>query len=202
MRNQDASNPKLVNRLNRRETRSSRAALSVTVAAVLLLAAVWLAVELTLSATGNAALLLPPAELAQRTVALPATTIPGALTAAGAAVALLGLALLAAAVLPGTKARHIVANPRSAVVVDAQVLASAAARAARTEARLAPEQVTCSVGPRRLDVVVSPVTGRAVDTAAVRAAVEDEVAGYGLRRALAVGVSLNKPGDKHGAVGA
>lgn len=191
MRNKDASNPKLINRLNLRETRSSRAALSLTVAAVLLVAIVWLAVELVLSVTGNAALLLPPAELAERTAALPATTIPGALIAAGATMALVGLALLAAAVLPGTKARHVVANPRAAVVVDTEVLAAAASRAARTAARLAPEQITSSAGRKRLDVVVRPSPGRTVDTAAVRDAVEREVSSYGLRRPLAVGVSLD-----------
>ena len=194
MKNTDAADPHLIRRLARRETHSSRAALSIAVAALLLVATVWLAMELVLSATGNAALLMPPAELARRTASLATSTIPGALMGAGLALGLLGLAMLAAALLPGTKSRHIVRNGRSAVVVDSEVLPAAVSRTARTAARLAPEQVTSSVGRKRIDVEVRPGSGLDVDTDAIRKAVEREVSGYGLRRPLAVGVSTGTRG--------
>ena len=189
MRNPLPGRQRLVRKLNRRETRSSRAALSIVVATVLLAAVLWLAVELVLSATGNAAWLMSPVELASRTAAVATATIPGALIGAGAALCLLGIALLAAAFLPGTKPRHVIENARSAVVVDSEVLAAAVSRTARTAARLAPEQVTSRVGRKKVDVVLHPGAGRAVDRNDVQQAVEREVSGYGLRRPLTVVVT-------------
>lgn len=194
MSNAQATSQRAVRRLGRRETRSGRAALSIVMAVVLLAAIVWLLLELVLSAMGNAALLISPAELARRTAALATDTLPGALVAAGAVLALLGIALLAAAVLPGHKPRQIMGNPaaagtRSAVVVDNEVLAAAVSRIARQAARLAPDQVTSSVGRKRIDVVLRPGSGRDVDANSVREAVEHEVDGYGLRRPLTVSVS-------------
>ena len=193
MKNPSSGGQRLVRKLNRRETRSSRAALSIVVATVLLAAVLWLAVELVLSATGNAALLMSPVELADRTAVVATATIPGALIGAGAALCLLGIALLAAAFLPGTKSRHVIKSERSAVVVDCEVLAAAVSRTARTAARLAPEQVTSSVGRNKVDVVLHPGSGRTVDTNDVQQAVEREVSGYGLRRPLTVVVTTGSP---------
>ncbi|WP_133159021.1 DUF6286 domain-containing protein [Arthrobacter glacialis] len=198
-----------VRRLGLRETHSSRAALSIVTAAVLVAVLVWLMVEMVLSATGNAALLMSPAELARRTATVATETIPGALVAAGTVLAVLGIALLAAAVVPGRKARHIMgnpggtSNPRSAVVVDSEVLAAAVSRIARTVAKIAPEQVSSSVGRKRIDVVLQPGSGLAADADSVKDAVEREVAGYGLRRPLAVTVSTPQTkASLHQAVGA
>lgn len=212
--NAPAKMQRVVRRLGLRETRSSRAALSIVAAVVLLAALVWLMVELVLSATGNPALLMSPVELAGRTASVATDTIPGALLAAGVVLAVLGSALLAAAVLPGHKARHIMGNPeaannpRSAVVVDSDVVAAAVSRTARTVAKIAPEQVTSSVGRKRIDVVLRPASGTDVDAVNVKEAVEREVAGYGLRRPLAVTVStpqMSTPqikANRHKVVGA
>ncbi|MDO5754252.1 hypothetical protein [Arthrobacter sp.] len=192
-----ATEPRLIMRMNRREIRSSRAAWSIVAATVLLLAVLWLAVELVLSATGNSALLLSPTELALRTASLGTATIPAALTAAGGILVLAGIAVLALAILPGRKPRHIVDNDRFAVVVDGEVLAAAVSRTARTAAQLAPEQVTSSVGRKRIDVVVRPGSGRTVDKESVKYAVEREVSSYGLRQSMFVDVSTTT----HRAVG-
>lgn len=197
MSNMQAVDPRLLTKLNRRETHSSRATLSVVAAAVLLLAVLWLAVELVLSASGNAALLISPVELAKRTGSLGTATMPGVLVGAGIALALAGIALLAAALMPGNKPRHIVENGRCAVVIDDEVLAAAISRAARTAVRLAPEQVSTSVARKRVDVAVRPGSGRSVDTEVIQHAVERELSGYGLRRPLAVAVTTSA----HGAVG-
>ncbi|GAA4660906.1 DUF6286 domain-containing protein [Arthrobacter cryoconiti] len=179
----------LIRRLSRRETHSARSALSIVSGAVLLILILWLVVELVLSMTGNAPLTLSPAELAERTAALATDTLPAALWGAAAVLVLLGLVLVSAAILPGRKSRHVLANPRSAVVVDSQVLAGAISRIARNAAGLAPEQVTSSVGRKRVHVVLDPASGRAVDTEAVRAAVQKHTSGYELRRPLAVSVT-------------
>ncbi|SEE84535.1 hypothetical protein SAMN04489740_2760 [Arthrobacter alpinus] len=198
MRDMQAVQPQLIKRLNLRETRSSRSFLSIASAIVVFVAVVWLGVEQVLSFKGDPALLVAPAELASRTASLATDTIPGALAAAGTVAALLGLALLVAAFLPGTKPRHIIENDRSAVVVDSEVLAAAVSRTARTAARLAPEQVASSVSRKRVDVRIRPGAGRSVDTNAIREAVEREMAGYGLRKPLAITFSTGS----QGAVGA
>ena len=191
MRDEQAREARIINRLNVRETRSSRAVVSIVVAALLLVAALWLALELVLSTTLNAPVFMNPAELAQRLASLGTQALPGALVAVGVAAALLGIFLLAMAVLPGTKARQAIANNRSAVVVDNAVLAAALSRTARTAARLAPEQVTTSVSRKRIDVSVHPSSGRAVDTEHIRESVAREVTFYGLRKPLTVGVTTN-----------
>ncbi|MGP9501559.1 hypothetical protein ACT3TS_05020 [Specibacter sp. AOP5-B1-6] len=198
MRSVQATDPQLIKRLNLREIRSSRAALSIVCASVLLVAIVWLGVELVLSVTGNSALLISPADLAGRTASLGTATIPWVLIGAGAVASIVGLALLAAAILPGTKPRHILENSRSAVVIDSEVLASAISRAARTAARLAPEQVASRVSRKRVDVTVRPGVGRSVDAQAIREAVEQDMSGYRLRKPLTIALSTGT----HGEVGA
>lgn len=183
-----------IRRTSRRETHSARAVLSIVTAAVLLIAVLWLALELVLSVTGNAALLISPAELLRRLASLGTATVPGALIAAGVVLALIGLAYVLAAILPGIKARHVIENPRAAVVVEREVLASALARTARTAAHLAPEQVTASVGHRDVQVRVHPTSGKPVDQLAVQEAVDREVSGYSLARALKVTVVVAPQG--------
>ncbi|WP_146233364.1 hypothetical protein [Arthrobacter psychrolactophilus] len=200
MRTMEATAPALLRRLNLRETRSSRAAVSIVVASVLLLVIVWLGLEQALSLTGNDPLVLAPAELLEQAASLGTAILPWALIAAGVAVVLLGIALLAAAVLPGTKARHVLENSRSAVVVDSEVLAAAVSRTARTVARLAPEQVASRVGRTRIEVDIRPDAGRTVDTNAIREAVERDVKSYRLRRSPAIMLSTGLQGTR-GAVG-
>lgn len=191
MSDEQAREARIIKRLNMRETRSSRAAVSITGAAVLLVVTLWLALEMVLSATQNLPVLMSPAELARRFASLATQLVPGALVVAGVAAALLGIFLMAMSVLPGTKARHIIANNRSAVVVDNAVLASALSRAARTAAHLAPEQVATSVSRKRIDVSVHPSSGRAVDTDYIKETVAREVKAYGLSKPLDVGVSTS-----------
>ncbi len=195
MRSVHATDPQLIKRLNLREIRSSRAALSIVSASVLLVAIVWLGVELVLSVTGNPSLLISPADLASRIASLGTATITWVLIGAGALAAILGIILLGAAILPGTKPRHILENSRSAVVVDSEVLASAVSRSARTAARLAPEQVASRVGRKRVDVTVRPGAGRTVDTNAIREAVEEDMSGYRLRKPLIIALSTGTRGE-------
>jgi len=187
----------VIRRMGRRETHSSRSAPSTVTALLLFAAVLWLLLETALSFTGNPPLLLAPAELIQHAAVLGTATLPEALLAAGAASALLGILALGAAIMPGHKPRHVIENPRSAVVVERGVLASAIARTARTTSRLAPEQVTASVGHKGVEVRIHPTSGMAVDPVAVREAVESDVAGYSLARHLKVNVAV----APHAAVG-
>lgn len=194
MKAEQGNQTRLIRRVNLQETRSSRAAVSIASAVVLLLVVLWLAVELVLSLTSNSALLMSPATLAQGMVDVATQTPPGALIAAGVLLALVGFALVALAVLPGTKPRHIMGSQRSAIVIDNEVVAAAVSRTARTVARLAPDQVTSSVGRKRIDVTVRPGSGRTVDLEVIKEAVEAEVAGYELSRRLNIGLQFSGQG--------
>lgn len=187
----------LIRRMGRRETHSSRAALAVVSGAVLLAVVLWLILEGVLSMTGNGPLLLAPAQLMHALAVMGTATVPATLLMAGLVIGLLGLLLVAAAVLPGGKPRHILAHPRSAVVVERDVLASAIARTARTAARLAPAQVTATVGSRTAQLKLHPSSGMPVDLDTVREAVDKELSGYSLARPLTPTVSV----AVHGAVG-
>ena len=159
----------------RRETRSSRA-VAAGVAAVLVIAGcVYGLLESALRAIGQPPWLIDPQTAAQRLVDLPAGISPLLLGVIGAVVATLGLVFLLNAVLPGRRARHLLDDPRLAVVVDDEVIASALARRARAAANVTQEQVMVVVSQRLVVVNVRPTSGVPVQEQRVQSAVEDEL---------------------------
>lgn len=181
-------------RIIRRETHSSRARLSVAVALLALCFFAWLAAESVLSLLGQDALLASPGQLAAQVVALPQAVLPGALAAAGVAVALLGLLVLLAAVKGGRRPRRSMDSDRVALVVDDSAIAAAVSRKVRLAANLAPEQVTTTVGKRSLRVLVRPTSGVAIDREALTSAAVSEVSSYGLTRNLRTDVRVSPEG--------
>ncbi|WP_216698712.1 DUF6286 domain-containing protein, partial [Arthrobacter sp. H41] len=105
----------------------------------------------------------------------PAGAEPAALGMGSLLLFAVGLALFLLAVLPGRRIRYVVPSGRAAVVVDAEVLASALARRARQAAGVAPEQVMVTVGRKTADIQVRPTSGIPVDAAGVQSAVEDDL---------------------------
>lgn len=188
------SDTALLRRMRRRETQFSRAVPSIVCASILLGIVLWLGGELVLSVIGHRPVLLSPVQLAAGAVRLGQDTRPGVLPGVGIALAVLGLVLVALALVPGVRSRHVVADPRSAVVVDSEVLAAALSRTARQAAHLAAEQVLTRVGPGTVDVFVHPTSGVPVDRSAIEAAVERELAGYDLLRPLALRVQISDRG--------
>ena len=79
-------------------------------------------------------------------------------------------------------------------MVDAEVLASSLARRARLTAGVTPDQVLVTVGRTRVEVRVRPTSGIPVDSDAVRAAVEDELALTGLQPQPTVTVLVSTVG--------
>ena len=165
-----------------RETHSSRAAVA-TVAAVLVMGlAGYGLLEAAVHAIGQPAWLIEPQLAAERIVALPAGIPPLLLGASGAVLAMVGLFFLLNAVLPGSRARHVLngTGSSSAVVVDDEVIASALARSARLAANVTPEQVMVVVSRRQVIVNVRPTSGVPVAEAAVLSAVQEELGGMSL----------------------
>lgn len=162
-----------------RETHSPRAVVSVVAAALVLVLAAYGVLESGVHAVGQPAWLIEPQVAAQRIVDLPAGTSPLLLAAIGGVLAMAGLIFLLSGILPGKRARHLLAGGREeglpAVVVDDEVIASSLARRARLAANVTPEQVMVIVSQRQVLVNVRPTSGVPVDQDRVLEAVRDEL---------------------------
>jgi hypothetical protein len=179
-----------------RETHSSRAAVAVVAAVLVMGLAGYGLLESAVHAIGQPAWLIEPQLAAERIVALPAGVPPLLLGAGGAVVAMVGLFFLLNAVLPGRRARHVLncGGSSTAVVVDDEVIASALARSARLAANVTPEQVMVVVSQRQVIVNVRPTSGVPVTENAVLAAVQDELREMSLDPLPEVRVNISTAG--------
>ncbi|MFE4080747.1 DUF6286 domain-containing protein [Paenarthrobacter sp. YIM B13468] len=164
-----------MSRVLRRETHSSRAGAASIAAVLVIIFCVIALLESALRAIGQPPWLVDPSTAAERIIALPAGIPPLLLGASGAVIAMVGLFFLLHAVLPGRRARHLLRDPRTAVVVDDEVLASALARRARTAANVTQEQVMVIVSRQSVVVNVRPTSGSRVSEEAVLKAVQSEL---------------------------
>lgn len=164
-----------MNRVLRRETHSSRAAAAGIAAALVVLLCLYALLESAVRAIGQPPWLIDPQTAAERIVALPGGVPPLLLGVTGAVTAAAGLFFFLSAVLPGRRARHLLEDPRIAVVVDDEVIASALARRARVAANVTQEQVMVVLSQRQAVVNVRPTSGVPVSENAIREAVEDEL---------------------------
>lgn len=158
-----------------RETRSSRAGVSGVAAVLVVLLCGYGLLESAVRAVGQPPWLIDPQTAAERIIALPAGLPPLLLGVIGAVTAMVGLFFFLNAVLPGRRARHLLADPRAGVVVDDEVIASALARRARLAANVTQEQVMVVVSQRQVTVNVRPTSGVPVSENAVLAAVLEEL---------------------------
>lgn len=178
----------------RRETHSPRSALSVVAAVAVAAGALYCLLEFTLAALGQPSWLVHPLEAGAWLAALPGPYSPLLLGAAGVVLALLGLIFLGNGLLPGRRARHVVSDPRVAIVVDDEVVASALARCARMAAGVTREQVMVVVSARVVQVNIRPTSGIRLSEAAIQAAVEAELADMALDPVPSVVVKLADSG--------
>jgi hypothetical protein len=181
-------------RIIRRETHSSRAGLSALTAVLVLAACLWLGTESILSLLGQPALLASPGKTASLIARAPEAVLPAGMVAGGAVVALVGAALLLAAVTGGRRGRRGMASERIALVVDDKAIAAAISRGVRLAANLAPEQVGTTVTRNRALVSVRPTSGITLDPDVLTTAATDEVAALRLRKALAPRVRIATEG--------
>jgi hypothetical protein len=173
----------LYRRITRRETHSPRSTLAIALAVIVILACLLAGTEIVLALASKPPLLATPRSAADFLVDVPrysAATVIGV----GVLAAIVGLALVIAAVAPGRTARHVVATDRSAAIVDNEVIASALARHAARAGQVDPDSVRVSVSHREAVVRVTPVSGLPVDRASVIAAVDRQLHDYGLRRSI------------------
>ena len=124
---------RVLRRLARRELHSPRSTAAILLAVLLVLVALWIAVETVLALIGVRPLLVAPGEIPGAAASLP-TTQPVILGVAGALVLLLGVILIGIALGPGRRHRHLLSTGRVLAVVDDEVIASALAQRASTTA--------------------------------------------------------------------
>lgn len=165
----------LTQRVVRRELHSSRAAPSIAAAVLISAFCLYVMFEAALKATGQDPWLVGPEQAAEWVGSLSEHVAAAPLVGAGLLLFVIGLLFFLNAVLPGRRARHTIPNPRTAIVVDAEVLASALARRARVAAGVTGDQVMVTVGRRAVEVQVRPTSGVPVDVEGVRSVVEDEL---------------------------
>lgn len=154
-----AGNERVYRRVLRRETSASRSGTVVVamLCTVLLAAAVAFAAAVVLLDQRVAG--VDPRAVVDAAVRAPRGPDTTVVVTVGAIVALVGLVFLLRGLLPQRRPRHTVPSDRLAVVVDDEVLASAAARAARSATRLGPDAAVGTVGRRTVDVVLRPAAG-------------------------------------------
>ncbi|MBO0896767.1 MULTISPECIES: DUF6286 domain-containing protein [Arthrobacter] len=175
-----SSNDVRTRQIVRRETHASRAAASIVLVILAIIFCLYVLLEATLQALGQDAWLTDPAALGAWLSRLPENADSAILGLSGLLILLAGLVFFLQAVLPGRRPRYSLPNPRAAVVVDAEVLASSLARRTRLTAGVTAEQVLVTVGRTRIDVRIRPTSGIPVDEEAVRAAVTEELELTGL----------------------
>ena len=181
-------------RILARETTSSRAPAAVIAAVLVIVLCGYALLETAVRAVGQPPWLIDPQTAAERITGLPAGVPPLLLGVVGAVLFAAGLFFFLNAVLPGRRARHVLADRRAAVVVDDEVIASALARRARLAANVTQEQVMVVVSRSQVQVNVRPTSGVPLREAEVRAAVEAELREMALSPMPEVSVVLASSG--------
>ncbi|UVJ41487.1 DUF6286 domain-containing protein [Arthrobacter sp. CJ23] len=162
-------------RILHRESFSARAGAAGLAAGLVIVLCVYALLESAVRVVGQPPWLIDPGTAAERLIALPQGISPLLLGASGGVIAMVGLFFLLNAVLPGRRARHLLQDPRVAVVVDDEVIASALARRARTAAGVSQEQVMVVVSKRLVVVNVRPTSGVPISGDSISAAVREEL---------------------------
>lgn len=155
-------------RLARRMTHRSRSGVAAGTALAVSALGLWVATEIVLEQIARPSLLVAPRDLVATLNAGGAPVLVGAGVAA-----VLGVALVALAVSPGRRHRHLLDDDRAVVVADDTVVAGAVRRAAATRVGLPATRVRAAVARRHVALEVTPTSGVRVDRAEAESALRD-----------------------------
>lgn len=162
-------------RVVRRELSSSRAILSGIAAFIITVLAIYALLETGLRIANQPAWLIDPQTALDRLAQLPQGINLLLLGVIGVVLLLLGLIFFCNGVFIGRRARHTLADPRIAVVVDDEVIASVLARRARLAAGVTQEQVVVVVSKRTVVVNLRPTSGVPLNHEEIKSAIEQEL---------------------------
>ncbi|RII43255.1 hypothetical protein DWB68_02810 [Galactobacter valiniphilus] len=182
-------------RVRRRELRTGRSGLVVTVVTLLVLLLGYLGLEAGTRAVDHKPWLIKPDAAWAWFVGLPDTAqVRIGVIVGGVLLLLLGLGLLYAALAPGRRPVRELPARRVIALVEHDVLAQALVRGAQLAAGVGAEQVRVGVDGRGVHVSIRPTSGVPVDAEAVRAAVAADLERNGLDPATPVAVQLAATG--------
>lgn len=179
-------------RVVRRETHSPRTVAMFVAVILLILALLYVAVEIVLYLAAQPALLLGPGAGLAWLVGLP-TGQPGPVIAGAVVLTLIGLVLVILAVTPGRLSKQTMQWRERAVVVDNGVVAASLAQHISQETGIARENILVGVGHRTADVTVRPGAGVPLESAEVQRIADDEIDSYSLTRPVKVRVKVERP---------
>ncbi len=180
-------------RVVRRESHSPRTVAMFVAVILLILALIYVGVEIVLSLLAQPALLLGPADAAAWLVGIPTATPPALVATGGAVVTLIGLIFVILAITPGRLPKHQMTWNDRAVLVDNGVLAASLAQHLSAETGLARNQITVGVAHRSVDVTVRPAGGEPIEQSRVRSVAEAELATYRLVPPVKTRVRVHRP---------
>lgn len=180
-------------RVVRRETHSPRTAAMFVAAVLLILALVYIGVEIVLSLLAQPALAFEPAASLGWIVGLPTARPQGLVLAGGVATAVVGLVCVYLAVAPGRLSKHELTWGERAVVVDNGVIASSLAQHLSNETGLPRDRITVGVAHRRVDVAIRPGAGVPLNEQRVRELAEAEVTSYELTPRVSIRLRVERP---------
>lgn len=180
-------------RVVRRETHSPRTVAMFVALVLLILALVYVGVEIVLHLLSQPALLLGPAQALAWVVGLPTAQPAGVVILGGAVIAIVGLAFVVLAIAPGRLSKHQLQWGERAVVVDNGVIAAALAQHISDEIGLPRDRVEVGVAHRSVDVTVRPGAGVPLDQSRVREIADSELAEYRLTPAVKTRVRVLRP---------
>ncbi|UFS58267.1 hypothetical protein [Subtercola endophyticus] len=188
-----AGTARLYRRVARRETHSPRSTVAIVLAVLVLLFFVYGGTEIVLNMLGLRALVASPTQVADA-IGAATTDDSGTVLAVGIAAAVIGLVFVLIGLTGARRARHLLPDDRSVVVVDNEVIASAVARHASLAGEVDPDNTLVTVTHRRAQVRLTPSSGHPVDRAAVVAAAERELATAQYQPAISASVQIASQG--------
>jgi len=183
-------------RILRRETHSPRTVAMIVAVVVLILALVYIGIEIVLSLLAQPALLLGPAAAVGWIIGLP-TAQPSALViGGGVVVGLLGLIFLILGITPGRLPKHQMMIDGRAAVVDNGVIASSLAQRISEETGISRDDITVGVSHRTADVTVRSGFGDPYDAAPITQVVDSELERYTLVPPVRSRVRVMTPSER------
>jgi hypothetical protein len=169
-----SSSSSVERRLRRRSVHRSRStAVSVALVALVLIAA-WIGTESVLRAVGAAPLIADPQSAVDAALE-PDAAFVTLVEVVAAVLVVAGVVLVVLALAPGRQHRSVVPHERGAVVIDSAIIASTARNAAGSAAGVPDAHTTASARGDRTEVRIVPMSGIAVDAAAVEHAVAERL---------------------------
>ena len=180
-------NPRTERRLSRRMRYRSRSVAVSAALGVIAVALTYIGVEAALAALTLPPLLLSPVDLTEALT----SGDPRALAVIAGLVVLAVFAIVAA-LTPGGRARHELADDRAVFLIDDDVMAGGISRAAALGAGVSRTQVTTTVGRRRATVRVRPSAGFPVDAELATNAADQAVSAAEPLRAISIRTAVDR----------